>query len=214
LLISLFFINPLVLNFLSYIFNIKRFFSENLRQKKRIQSLGGCQSWHQWITTNVGRFWITFVWWIIWLWNLRDILKSWFTVHGKNFKVKYQFLISLEAFKVGKLEIFPIVKPKTPNFLSPYYTYVHEESSNTRLDLSKFFFCHESKHIHYSSARHRFQSWSNVLHTLFILEIVLSVLGFKHWDFVALLQCLLCGSMVKWAKKCSDVLSQFFWSNA
>jgi hypothetical protein len=41
--------------------------------------------------------------WFCWLWSLVGILTTWFYVHGENFKVKYQFLMSLEAFKVGKL---------------------------------------------------------------------------------------------------------------
>ena len=36
-------------------------------------------------------------------------------------------MISLEAFKVGRIEFFPNAKPKTPNFLSPNCTWFHVE---------------------------------------------------------------------------------------
>ena len=118
-------INLLDLRFLPYITNTNLFLP-----KKRIKvrnfvfnsrdaiKVGRSETFST--ATYIGRFWITFFWWIIWLWSLVGILATWFQVHGKNFKVKHQFLISLEAFKVGRLEFFSTAKPKTPFYLGPH----------------------------------------------------------------------------------------------
>jgi hypothetical protein len=73
------------------------------------------------------RFWITFYRWIIWFWILIGILTTSFQVHGKNFKVKYQVLISLEAFKVDKLDFFPLGNQKRHSALDPIvHTFAHK----------------------------------------------------------------------------------------
>jgi hypothetical protein len=72
-------------------------------------------------SVEFGGFWITFFGWIIWIWSLVVTLTTWFQVHDKNFKVKYQFLISLEACS-GQTWIFFYWETKMPFFLGPYCT--------------------------------------------------------------------------------------------
>jgi hypothetical protein len=123
---NFFFTNLLDLRYLPYITNKKWFLPKKHQSKENtFQFLGGLSK-----LVGVKLFphlpiLIDFEkknWWISWLWILVGIPTTWFQVHGRNLKVKYQFLISLEAFKVSRLEFVSTGKPKTPLCLGPYCT--------------------------------------------------------------------------------------------